>query len=763
MAKKSPNRTSGGKGRPPQNGDKPQWLIMVYMVANTDAELDVAAQRDIREMERGVNENVHVVVQVKRTWPDVPQRFLIVPTPEVKGTFGNNRPEGVDRGGTSTLVGAVGGPTNMGTKRALTEFVTWARKTHQAEHYCLVLWGHAYGLGFGRDHGDPLDISEIAEALNAVGAPSGKKPLDLLGANACAMSYLEAAYELRECADFLVASQIGVPFAGWPYEPILKGLRKPMDPRALGEAIVHAYVSHTHAFVARERASMSLLDLRAAEGLKEAVSALALRVEERISEAPAKGAAETHDRLGEVRDILMGIAAGDVRPLIDAADLCKELAQVEGMQAVATKLKTLVLGREGDRSGGLIVKHKAHPELTGLHGVGIFAPAVTHEEDLSRLELDEGALPEPPSDRRASPKAQEPRRGRESYKALSIFKSCPEWPTLVYATLRAPMPDELLKCFDGAGSQSRADRADIAQMALSIDSAFNRLDRAIDRQRKPARDGVKSLRPVKSATKGANQPAQSRPEMLMRAGLRLRLFDLSHLKTKEDSSVQPRANAQVPADGMAFPELKTLIAAFERIEEAIERVEVATTRGLTHATFGLGPLEPTAISTTPTREAFAKPGGHEGAPRHLNGKEAGHQGPAASAPQAPESIRNDLRLDLALAKVVQLFAQVGDSFRALEQAGTEAQAVIRTMLLESPAGVSETVATDFAATEMDRAFQLLQESATSARRTVRSVLSHPIYGIGPGAPGIGLDERQEMAKAGGLSKARLRLLSPLPA
>ena len=31
------------------------------------------------------------------------------------------------------------------------------------------------------------------------------------------MSYAEAAFELRESADFLVASQISMPFAGWPY------------------------------------------------------------------------------------------------------------------------------------------------------------------------------------------------------------------------------------------------------------------------------------------------------------------------------------------------------------------------------------------------------------------------------------------------------------------------------------------------------------------------------------------------------------------
>jgi hypothetical protein len=45
----------------------------------------------------------------------------------------------------------------------------------------LVLWGHSYGLGFGRDHGDALTMPELARALK-----TKKKgyAIDILGANA---------------------------------------------------------------------------------------------------------------------------------------------------------------------------------------------------------------------------------------------------------------------------------------------------------------------------------------------------------------------------------------------------------------------------------------------------------------------------------------------------------------------------------------------------------------------------------------------------
>ena len=34
-----------------------------------------------------------------------------------------------------------------------------------ANHYMLVLWGHTFGLGFGRDHNQPLTIRELRGAL----------------------------------------------------------------------------------------------------------------------------------------------------------------------------------------------------------------------------------------------------------------------------------------------------------------------------------------------------------------------------------------------------------------------------------------------------------------------------------------------------------------------------------------------------------------------------------------------------------------------
>src|SRR6185369_8704804 len=101
-----------------------------------------------------------------------------------------------------------------------------------------VLWGHAYGLGFGRSHNRAITMSGLRSCLE------GQK-VHVIGANACAMSYVEAVYELRRSADYLVASQISVPFVGWPYESVLKQIDDGTTPEKFGRLIVDAYVGIT--------------------------------------------------------------------------------------------------------------------------------------------------------------------------------------------------------------------------------------------------------------------------------------------------------------------------------------------------------------------------------------------------------------------------------------------------------------------------------------------------------------------------------------
>ena len=62
------------------------------------------------------------------------------------------------------------------------------------------------------------------------------------------------------------------------------------------------------------------------------------------------------------------------------------------------------------------------------------------------------------------------------------------------------------------------------------------------------------------------------------------------------------------------------------------------------------------------------------------------------------------------------------------------------------------------AQEILETFRTLEEVSAAARRTIRRVLSHPVYGLGPGDGDVPADLRQEFASRGGLDRTRFTLL-----
>ncbi len=429
-----------------------KWTVLVYMAAGDSVALDANAVRDLQEMERAtIADDVAVVVQINRAWPKQPQRYRI-------SSAG------------SRLERANVPDENMGDSTTLLNFLTWAEGAYPADQFFLILWGHAYGLGFGRDHGDPLTLSELTDTLDKFRILRGK-PLELLGANACAMSYLEAAFELRHAVQYLVASQISIPFAGWPYESILGRVSGAQDGRELGQTIVDRYVNDVSPS-SDDRIALTLLDLSGANGLEDLVSALTSAITD-VSREPVASAV---DRLSQLRTAFMATVAGDIRPLVDAVDLCDELIAMCGdladlearsvasltkgtplqrLDAAATKLREHVVGT----GSGFIVSHRRHPELADLHGVGIFAPFISSQADLERIGLAD----------------TEKSKGRTQYEKLGLTRNT-KWADLVFEGLRAGLPSDVVACIECAGATDREDRNAVTQMLASVDSMFTRLD-----------------------------------------------------------------------------------------------------------------------------------------------------------------------------------------------------------------------------------------------------------------------------------------------
>lgn len=116
---------------------------------------------------------------------------------------------------------------------SLASFIEFCRINYPARHYILILLGH--GVVVGNDlfmvdeHTDDLESPQHSLKLTDLGEVLGKfserikgdGELELIGFHSCSMSAAEVAFELKEKANYMLASE-GPAFVGsWPYRQIL--------------------------------------------------------------------------------------------------------------------------------------------------------------------------------------------------------------------------------------------------------------------------------------------------------------------------------------------------------------------------------------------------------------------------------------------------------------------------------------------------------------------------------------------------------------
>ena len=782
----------------------PRWAVMVYMAAGNTSDLDAVGVRDLREMENGVNDHARVIVQINRAWPDAPQRYQIRPTKSKDDQRQHWRV------GESVQVGSDINGADMGDWRTLSRFLRWSVDKYPAQHYLLVLWGHAYGLGFGRDHNDPLTLADLRTALEDFEAHrklrsgAGDVPLDILGTNACAMSYVEAAYELRNSAQLMVASQISVPFEGWPYDAILRKITASTAPEELCHIIVDSYTSRLNTPLTGERVEMTTLRLSKAEGLKPCLNELAEAL-------AAELLRPDHDQLLRVRDAFLGAVSGDVRPLVDVRDLCTALrdlqsqrvtAAAEQLEAVLSSLIAIVdqvspaeeTGTSPAGSMGLTDRASVPPgPISDRGGVGIFAPFVTDDGDLKRLELDDRA-----SEMRRRRVSATPAQstGKETYFALQLFEDNQTWPWLVYTGLRLAIPEELIAFVESVGVMSQSDRIGIAQIIMSIESWFNKFDRVLkDAEREITAELNAAFAPRDGKTRygrGDHNDGESETNnvfgppslrLVSPVDLRKRTSVLEEMKTvRTEAGAIPQAvatdptysgatatgtsqmaAAARPVAGVTRPFVGRTIGWLMKVESALEGVERATTRGLTNGRFGLGPAGSTGFALEHPKDGFGLEHPKDGFglehPKDGHGLEHPKDGHGVRLLDGSSSRRSP-EMDSGLDKVAGLYGLVAEAMRQMEQAVSDLESVTAAALRVEGMGKGLDSSSRVAviSREIGRSFGILSEGASNARRTVRRVVAHPVYGLGPGPVPFGRDAREELAVKSGLGRRHLLLL-----
>jgi hypothetical protein len=243
-----------------------QWLVLAYLAADNNLEGELLS--DLAEMERvgsrpGV---VEVLAQVDRS-----------PGQDTsKGNWHGTRRYYVTRGTDPRKISSRAladlGPTNTGDPGVLESYIRFGALRYPARATALVLLNHGSGFyvppemqshggaaheastpqarrrrrppifhttrerlletaptdrGVAYDDGaaDCLDNQELKRVLATAHRALGRK-VDLAGMDACLMTMIEVAYQLRDNAQVLVGSEEVEPGPGWPHATILADLTK---------------------------------------------------------------------------------------------------------------------------------------------------------------------------------------------------------------------------------------------------------------------------------------------------------------------------------------------------------------------------------------------------------------------------------------------------------------------------------------------------------------------------------------------------------
>ena len=205
--------------------ERKQWTVLYYGAADND--LYDYIYKDVSHMEQvGSDPQANLVVQLDHR-KGTTQRYLI------QKDTATSDPLKIDSPVLQDL-----GATNMSDPQNLSDFIKWGIKQYPAEHYILVVADHGKGWkGCCADesHKGWMDLTQLKDGLATAQKDTGVK-LDIVGFDACLMASTEVAYQLKDMANYMVASQEVEGQEGWPYNLIL-------DPTALQSLSMSAAIS----------------------------------------------------------------------------------------------------------------------------------------------------------------------------------------------------------------------------------------------------------------------------------------------------------------------------------------------------------------------------------------------------------------------------------------------------------------------------------------------------------------------------------------
>ncbi|MHC9541882.1 MAG: clostripain-related cysteine peptidase [Vulcanimicrobiota bacterium] len=274
------------------------------------------------------------------------------------------------------------GQKDMSASKTLEDFLIWGMKKYPAKHYIVLFSDHGAGfLGAEEDRGNLMSMPTIRETLDKVAEKTGKKP-DIIAFDTCLMAQAEVAYELKDSAKYLVASEETIGGDGYPYSEILPRIDAALsegksDPKEISKIFIEEAENVNES----STITLSAIDLGAIGKVANAANDLAKHILE--------GKADLEDVRDSLRytqhysvDSPTMAPYGDFRDLWDMADKLQNNPNIKNKEIKndLTELKKAI------EAAVVSEEHSDDEDYEGSHGISIYAPRREKNVDSSLME-----------------------------------------------------------------------------------------------------------------------------------------------------------------------------------------------------------------------------------------------------------------------------------------------------------------------------------------------------------------------------------------
>jgi len=153
-------------------------------------------------------------------------------------------------------------PPAMSDRATLADFIRDSAARFPAEHYALILQSHGSGWFQTMAPEKTVAVGQIAASIGDAGVP-----IEILGFDMCLMATIETAYELRDRARYVLASEDYGPWEGVIGPELLATFSAGPDPLAILRGLSASFIARNDQAAADDPADISILDLSAVKPL----------------------------------------------------------------------------------------------------------------------------------------------------------------------------------------------------------------------------------------------------------------------------------------------------------------------------------------------------------------------------------------------------------------------------------------------------------------------------------------------------------------